>query len=85
MRQLFDLGPEPLAAASNREMLCALLTGLRDLHWCKAIGCRTERALTIPLSLDIVMHGSVPKRQGYQIERAIAAAQRCCLVLPDDR
>ena len=85
VRQLFDLGPQPLQAASNRELLGALLTGLRDLHWCKAIGCRTERALTIPLSLDVVMHGNVPKRRGYQIERAIAAAQRCCLVLPNAR
>ena len=85
VRQLFDLGPQPLKAASNRELLGALLSGLRDLHWCKAIGCRTERALTIPLSLDSVMHGNIPKRQGYQIERAIAAAQRCCLIMPNDR
>lgn len=85
VRQLFDLEPGPLPVASKRELLSALLSGLRDLHWCKAVGCRTERALTTPLSLKTAISGAVSSRRGYQIERAIAAAERCSWVLPADR
>jgi len=84
VRLLFEIeGKEPLEPASNREILCALLCGIRDAHWCKAVGCAISTSLMTPISTATVLSGDVPVGWNYQIERAAAAAERSCLVAPD--
>ena len=85
VRQLFSLPASPLQPATKRELLSALLSGLRDVHWCKAVGCMPEPGLMTPLSVESALSGKVPTFQGYQIQRAIAAAERIQLLNPDDR
>lgn len=81
MKEVFDL-PEEIPVASKRELLCALLADLRDLHWAKAVRCRTELSLMIPISVETVLSGDVSFLHGYQIQRAVAAAERACKVYP---
>lgn len=85
VQQLFGLGPGPLPAATPRELLAALLGGLRDVHWAKAVGCQPEPGLLTPISVETAMSGEVPTLKGFQIQRAVAAAERTHFLHPSDR
>ena len=90
MAELFDLGPSSscgstLTPVSKRELLAALLAALRDSHWCKAVDCQSEPGLMIPITLDIAANGSVQPMHGFDIARALAAAERRLFLLPDSR
>ena len=87
--QLFDLGANTQASsllqpATAQEILAALLGVLRDAHWSSAIGCRAEPGLMTPLSLATACRGDLGILDlSYDLQRAIAAAERRVLVLPD--
>ena len=81
MREVFDL-KDPVPMASKRDLLCALLGDLRDLHWAKAVRCGTEHSSMTPISAETVLSGDVPHLHGYQIQRAVAAAERAWKVCP---
>lgn len=88
--ELFDLGSPSscgpsLTPVSKRELLAALLAALRDSHWCKAVDCQSEPGLMIPISLDIAASGTVQPMHGFDIARALAAAERRLFLLPDSR
>ena len=88
--ELFDLGSPPssgsaLTPVSNRELLAALLAALRDSHWCKAVDCQSEPGLMVPISLEVAASGSVQPMHGFDIARALAAAERRLFLLPDSR
>jgi len=88
--ELFDLGlpsssGSALTPVSKRELLAALLAALRDSHWCKAVDCQSEPGLMIPISLDVAASGSVQPMHGFDIARALAAAERRLFLLPDSR
>lgn len=84
VRLLFDIeNNEPLTPASPRDVLCALLCGIRDAHWCKAVGCAMSPALMIPISISTALSGTVPVGRNYQMQRAVAAAERACWVDPE--
>ena len=88
--ELFDLGSpsssgSALTPVSKRELLASLLAALRDSHWCKAVDCQSEPGLMIPITLDIAASGSVQPMHGFDIARALAAAERRLFLLPDSR
>ena len=41
---------ELLQPASKKEILAALLGGLRDTHWARAVECQPEPGLMLPIS-----------------------------------
>lgn len=87
--QLFELGADSEAGhlfhpATAHEILAALLGVLRDAHWCQAVGCRPEPALMTPISLATACRGDMGMLDlGYHLQRAIAAAERQALLLPE--
>ena len=86
--ELFDLGTETslgLTAVSNRELLAAMLAPLRDSHWCKAVGCQSEPGLMTPITLGVAADEAVGPLHGFDIARALAAAERRLFLLPDSR
>ena len=87
--ELFDLGTPSdaprLQPATKRELLAAMLAALRDAHWCKAVGCHPEPGLMTPISLEAAATGAVTPMEGYDIERALAAAERRLLLEPEAR
>lgn len=88
MAELFDLGSETtpgLAAVSNRELLAAMLAALRDSHWCKAVDCQSEPGLMTPITLEVAASNAVGPLHGFDIARALAAAERRLFLLPDSR
>lgn len=88
MGELFDLDLQSkagLQAASNREVLAAMLAAVRDGHWCKAVGCHPEPGLMTSISLQTVAIGKVQPVNGYDISRALAAAERRLFLLPESR
>jgi hypothetical protein len=59
---------------------------LRDCHWAKAAGCSPTPAFLTPLDVETALSGRVQVQQGgYSITRALAAAEKRLLLLPDDR
>lgn len=82
MQQQFGLPEGPLDAAWRKELLLALLERLRDVHWCKSLGCPPEPGLMVPISVASALEDEVPLQQGYQILRATAAAERCVYLFP---
>ena len=87
VRQLFELGDSAsdlLQPASPQEILAALLGVLRDAHWCQAVHCKAEPALMTPISLATACSGAVRNLGlSYDLQRAIAAAERQAVLLPD--
>ena len=91
--ELFEVESSPgeedstpiLQPATKRELLSAMLTALRDSHWCRAVGCQAEPALMKPISPQAAASGAVAPMQGYDIERALAAAERRLVLLPSSR
>ncbi|DBA77701.1 TPA: hypothetical protein ACH3X2_008400 [Trebouxia sp. C0005] len=84
--ELFDLGsPTSLTPVSKRELLAVLLAALRDSHWCKAVDCQSEPGLMIPISLGVAASGTVQPMHGFDIARALAAAERRLFLLPESR
>jgi hypothetical protein len=88
--ELFDLGSpsscgSALTPVSKRELLASLLAALRDSHWCRALDCQSEPGLMIPITLEVAANGSVQPMHGFDIARALAAAERRLFLLPDSR
>jgi hypothetical protein len=85
--ELFGLElQELLQPASRRQLLAALLVDLRDCHWAKAAGCSPKPAFLTPLDAETALAGRVRVQQGgYSITRALAAAEKRLLLLPEDR
>lgn len=103
VRELFELGdnsPSAFQPATPRQLVAALLAGLRDAHWAAASGSRPEPALLRPLTPSTALQlgpgrtynrakrGADPSPQRrlapFALSRALAAAERRCAVLPDD-
>ncbi|KAK9785004.1 hypothetical protein WJX73_007963 [Symbiochloris irregularis] len=77
------LSQEALQPSTSQEILAALLGVLRDAHWCQAVGCAPEPAFMIPISLETACRGLVGSLPlSYDLQRAIAAAERQALLLP---
>ncbi|DBB00582.1 TPA: hypothetical protein ACH3X3_002277 [Trebouxia sp. C0006] len=88
--ELFDLGSpsscgSALTPVTKRELLASLLAALRDSHWCRALDCQSEPGLMIPITLEVAANGSVQPMHGFDIARALAAAERRLFLLPDSR
>lgn len=74
-----------LQAASRREVLAAMLAAVRDSHWCRAVGCHPEPALMTPIDVQVAASGKVQPLEGFDVARALAAAERRLLLLPKSR
>ena len=87
--QLFDLGSDAQSSdlmqpSTPQEILAALLGVLRDTHWCHAVKCKPEPAFMTPISLATACRGDLGTLDlGYDLQRAIAAAERRALLLPE--
>ena len=88
MAEVFELDAAlttGLQPASNREILAAMLAALRDSHWCKALECSPQPGLMTPINLEVAASGAVQPLQGFDIARALAAAERRLFLLPHSR
>ena len=85
IRQTFELPEGALTAATTRELLCALSGVIRDAHWAKALGCPPEPGLMTPISISTLLYQGVRQLEGYQAQRAMAAARRALELCPEDR
>jgi hypothetical protein len=83
--ELFEL-EAGLRPAARREILAALLGSLQATHWARAVGCPAEPALTVPLNVETANSGRMcgPVR-GFDMDRAIASAERRGFLLPASR
>ena len=80
-----DLSQTPLQAASKREILAAMLAAFRDSYWCKAVQCHPEPALMTPINVQVAAGGQVHPMDGFDIKRALAAAEARAMLLPEAR
>lgn len=85
VRELFELPEnEAFQPATRRQMAAALLAGLRDAHWAAATGSRPEPALLLPLTPATALAGPQRPLAPFALARALAAAERRCIVLPQE-
>lgn len=88
MAELFDVdlsSQTGVQAASTREVLAAMLAAVRDSHWCRAVGCLPEPALMTPIDVQVAASGKVQPMTGFDVERALATAERRLVLLPEAR
>ena len=62
-----------------------MLAAVRDSYWCKAVGCHPEPALMTPISVQVAASGKVQPMDGFDIKRALAAAEARVVLLPGAR
>lgn len=62
-----------------------MLAAVRDSYWCKAVGCHPEPALMTPIDVQAAASGKVQPLEGFDIGRALAAADKRLVLLPEAR
>ena len=62
-----------LQPASKKEILAALLGGLRDTHWARAVACKPEPGFMLPISCATALGaGGRPMVSGVSGARCLA-------------
>mmetsp|Transcript_5346 Transcript_5346/g.13660 ORF Transcript_5346/g.13660 Transcript_5346/m.13660 type:complete len:570 (+) Transcript_5346:130-1839(+) len=86
--EVFDITPGAIKPASNRRILSAVLSYMRDAYWARAVGCSPEPALMEPLDLASVseLEWDMEWDEGsFNLSRALACAERRLHLLPGDQ
>jgi hypothetical protein len=84
MCELDGISSDFKTPASDHEILAALLGALQDAHWARAVDCRPEPGLMVPIDPRTASSGRVcpSDLDAFETSRALAAAERRTVLLP---